>query len=79
MSVFSFYKVVFSKRSDFFLALLSDHFGEAETTTTTKGERRRITRVALREVRPEVFAEVVRHVYSDTQEVREIVRSFVAY
>ncbi len=69
-------QVVFSKRSDYFQALLADHFRETETTgfggnggsansTTTT------TTVALRGVRPEVFAEVVRHVYSNTQEVKK--------
>ncbi len=62
-------QVVFSKRSDYFQALLADHFQEASSSNNSSSAQHHQTTLTLNGVRPEVFAEVVRHVYSDTQEV----------
>lgn len=56
------HKAVFSQRSDYFRALFADHFAEADGGSA-------VPTVRLRNVAPEVFEQVFRHVYCDRQEV----------
>ena len=58
-------RAIFSTRSDYFRALLRNHFQEVTRDSDTMTPQ-----VPLKDISADVFTQIVRHVYSNTQNVR---------
>ena len=61
---FYFLQAMFWTRSDYFRALIDDHFNEGEWDAQTS----RAT-IPIHHLEPDIFAVVVSHVYSNKQQV----------
>ncbi|XP_070557887.1 ankyrin repeat and BTB/POZ domain-containing protein 1-like isoform X2 [Ptychodera flava] len=61
------HKAFFCCRSDYFKALISDHFSEMETDTEEE-----MPVMSLQDITADVFSEVVRYLYSDTPQISPI-------
>ena len=62
--VFQCHQAMFGTRSDYFKALINDHFNESSWDPTLN-----LPVIDVHDVDPQVFAVVVNHVYSNTQHV----------
>lgn len=57
-------------RSDYFKALLNDHFSEAVLPNMMEQDSESVPEVTLRDVSAETFAAVVAYIYQDTAQVK---------
>ena len=63
-SYFRCHKAMFSARSDYFRALIEDHFKESSID-----EQSKVTVININDVQPDIFSLIVAHVYSNGQDL----------